>query len=306
MKTSKFWVVTVISNTARYKSRYELYKKFEQMVKDSGANLFTVEVAFGDRPFEITQFGNPNHLQMRTFDELWHKENMINLGVQRLPAEAEYIAWIDADISFTRPDWLIETVQQLQHFQVVQMFQTAVDLGPDNEAFQIHQGFMYSYVTGKPRGPGYAHFHPGYSWAMRKEAWDMLGGLYDVSMLGSGDHLMANAMIGIDTLPETMSQDYRDSLTDWMNRCTRLLHRDVGFVSGTILHYWHGSKPNRKYKSRWKILEEAQFSPFLDIKRDHQGLYSFDMDGSDRMIKFRDEVRRYFASRREDARYINE
>src|SRR4051812_17790300 len=82
---SKMWVIAVVSNPVRYKSRYRLFRKFQEHMKAIGANLFICEMAFGDRPFEIVEPGEPNTLAIRTQDELWHKENMINLAVQRLP-----------------------------------------------------------------------------------------------------------------------------------------------------------------------------------------------------------------------------
>jgi len=45
---------------------------------------------------------------------LWHKENMINLGVQKLlPPTWKAFAWIDADIEFDSPSWAIDTLKVL-------------------------------------------------------------------------------------------------------------------------------------------------------------------------------------------------
>jgi hypothetical protein len=305
----KLHVLVPISNQVRYQSRYELFHKFREHVeKEPLAELYVVEVGFGRRPFEVTEACNPRHLQLRTYDEIWTKENALNLLAQRLPPDARYIAIVDGDIEFQRKDWVTETMQQLQHHMVVQMWQNAVDLGPYGEVIGNHQGFAWSYLAGKPRpqknpknGYSYPHWHPGYAWAFRKEAWDALGGLYDVSVLGSGDHLMAWALLGENMLPNTMSEGYTKSLADWMGRAERLMNRDIGYVPGTILHFYHGTKANRRYQSRWKILEDSQFDPFMDLKRDWQGLYQLDVDGTPRMIRLRDEIRAYFRRREEDS-----
>jgi hypothetical protein len=76
---------------------------FQRHVETSGATLYTFEVAFGGREFEITEPNNPRHLQLRASSELWRKENALNLMAQRLPAEAQYLAWIDADVQFAVP-----------------------------------------------------------------------------------------------------------------------------------------------------------------------------------------------------------
>src|SRR5208282_5642845 len=95
--TDPLYVVAVISNPIRYLTRYELYHRFEKHMQDSGVILYTVEMAYGDRAFAVTDANNPRHLQLRSNHELWHKENLINLGVARLPATWKYLAWIDAD-----------------------------------------------------------------------------------------------------------------------------------------------------------------------------------------------------------------
>jgi hypothetical protein len=304
----KLHVIAVVSNPVRYSSRYELFRKFQaDMAKEPLVELHIVEQGFGRRPFEIIDQANPKHVGVRTYEEIWHKENMINIGVQRLPSDWKYVAWIDADIKFQRDDWVTETLQQLQHYMVVQMWQTAIDLGPYNEALQpMHEGFVSVYLSGKkvitksPYGYGFLG-HPGYAWAMRREAWDALGGLYEHGILGAGDHMMAFGLIGVNNVPPQMSPNYIKSAQDWVDRAKLHIHRDIGFVPGSITHYYHGTKANRGYASRWKILQDAQFDPLVDIKKDWQGLYQLDMDGSARMIKLRDDIRAYFRSRNEDS-----
>src|SRR6185295_44923 len=139
-------VIAVISNPARFASRYKLYRDFKKHITDAGAVLHTVEMAFGDREFEITEADTPRHHQVRSWTELWYKEALINLAVSRLPVDWEYVAWIDADIAFARPDWVQETLHQLQHHHVVQMFSHAVDLGPKFEPLNTHVGFCYGYA----------------------------------------------------------------------------------------------------------------------------------------------------------------
>lgn len=297
-------MIAVISNPVRYASRVALYEEFKkQMDGNPHVVLHTIEVAFGDRPFEIPDA----ELKFRTYDEIWHKENMINLMIQRLPYNWEYVAWIDADIEFHRKDWAQETLHQLQHYMIVQMFQNAIDLGPTGEIIGTHNGFVWSYIQGKPRptkncyGYSQPHWHPGFAWAARREAIDLIGGLYDVSMLGSGDHLMAWGLIGENKLPNTMTDGYIKSLQHWIDRAERTITRDIGYVQGTLSHFFHGKKRDRRYNSRWAILEKHKFCPVKDIKRDFQGLYQLEHDGSSRMIQFRDDLRGYFRARNEDS-----
>lgn len=131
--SAPLYVVTVVTNPHRYARRYRLYEAFEKMCADAGAILYTVELALRDRHHEITRPDNPRHVQLRSPDIYWAKENLLNIGISRLPADWEYVAWIDADIQFSRPDWVVETIHQLQIYKVVQMWSHSVDLAPDSE-----------------------------------------------------------------------------------------------------------------------------------------------------------------------------
>jgi len=95
----RLYVVTVVFNPLRLRSRMWNYWTFQNMVEKAGGILYTVEVAFADREFEITESGNPRHLQLRARDnaEIWLKENALNLLIERLPSDWKYVAWIDAD-----------------------------------------------------------------------------------------------------------------------------------------------------------------------------------------------------------------
>lgn len=308
MTHPKLHVVTCISNPVRYSSRYRLYQHFAKHMSDSGAILHTVEMAFGQREHAITDPSNAHHTQLRSDHELWHKENMLNLVIQRLPHDWEYVAWIDADILFHRLDWVSETLEQLQHYQFLQLFSHATDLSPTFEPLGKHQcGFVYDYYHNpdKMKQGGYASFsHPGYAWAARREALDACGGLIDIGILGSGDRHMACAMIGKaeHSFNSGVHPNYKNAVMEWQRRCERHTKRNIGYVSGAISHFYHGSKSNRGYKDRWKILVEHQYDPYCDIRRDAQGLYQLD----ENKIGLRDDVRRYFRSRQEDCIFTGE
>ncbi len=305
MHEKKLYVVTCISNPIRFSSRYRLYKNFAKYMENSGVELITIEQAFGDRPFEITDENNPNHIQVRSLTELWHKENMLNLAVQRLPQDWEYMAWIDADVQFARPDWVQETLHQLQHYQVVQMFSHATDLGPNYEPLKTHNGFCYSYhnqdVT-PAWDKGYNSWHPGFAWAINRDAFNAVGGLIDWAILGSGDRHMSLALIG--KVETSFFKDmwnncpvYATMLKEWEARAEKFIQRDIGYVEGLLLHYWHGKKKDRGYSDRWKIITENKYNPLKDIKRDWQGLFTLNDDN----LGLREGIRSYFRSRNEDS-----
>jgi hypothetical protein len=313
------YVVTVVFNSQRYRSRWRLWQDFEKRCAEAGAVLYTVEVAFGAREFAITSADNPRHVQLRTWSELWLKEAAVNIGVSRLPPQAQWIAYVDADSRPVRDDWANETIHALQHHACVQMWSQYHCLDSKMELSTTSHSFMASYLNGWPTLPpkaskadGYYPYPkagaaarrswpgpPGLAWAWRKDAWTQVGGLLDVCILGSADWYMACGLIGqIDenVVPTKFSADYRAAIYDWQDRA-KVIRRDIGMVRGLWVHYWHGSMAKRGYATRNKILMDTGYSPVRDLKRDWQGLYSF----TDRApIALRDGVRSYLAGRDED------
>lgn len=332
---SKFWVITVLSNPIRYKRRYELYWQFAEMCRNAGVNLITVEQAFGNRPYMVTEPNNPYHLQLRSVEELWVKENMINLGIKHAVSIAtdgvREVAWVDADCASTRSprDWFEETWHQLQHYQFVQMWEQMIEVDYDYRLIgESMPSFMANYI--KYGSPDPAMFkkiqengthdgypwqmenkrksvifgRPGLAWAANLDAWNSVGGLIDYAILGAGDWYMAHGLVG--TLERARSEyaegPYMSKMLQWQTRAERWIKRDVGYVPGLVYHYFHGQKANRFYGTRGKILSECQYNPETDIKFDVHGMLQLET-WDDRQIKIRDKIRGYMRARDEDCRY---
>lgn len=324
----KFHVITMVSNPVRYKSRYRLYRKFAKQMEHARVNFWTVEVQTGDRPFAVTDACNPRHIQLRHWDEFWIKENALNIGISKLPNDYEIVAWIDADVEFVQKDWgcadihedvfhedhdwVTETAHALQIYKVVQMFETAINLGPDNQVIgQPQKSFMSEYLRNgarfhekrKDAGRYYSETHPGFAWAARREAIDEMGGLLDRSILGAGDRAMALCLVGRGELsihPDAHGA-YKDYIMQYQEYCEKSIRRDVGFVKGTILHGFHGKFRDRGYWSRWKCLVDNNFQPFHDLKPNSYGIYQLHDDHSPRFLRLRDDIRHYFRQRNEDS-----
>lgn len=309
------YIVSVVFNPVRYRSRWRLYQDFAKHVEETGkAKLLTVEIAHGEREFTVTEPGERWHLQLRTQHEIWHKERAINLGVQRLPADWRYVAWVDADVQFARGDWADEALHALQSWPVVQLWSEASDMSAGHEIVQTHKSFAWCYWNDDDTTPlpvmvkkGYGgwdpktrkvYWHPGFGHAYRRDAWDALGGLFDLSIIGAGDYHMAQALIGQAHvgIDYGIHQEYKDAVLLWQKRAVDYIKGNYGYVSGHISHYWHGPKADRKYNTRWKILVDNGFQPSLDLRTDWQGLYQL----TDRVPKLRRDIQKYFRQRNED------
>lgn len=305
MNLNKVHVVTSYFNPVRYKSRKKNHLKWLRYWKRSGIEPWVVEVQLGIRPFEVTEKDNPRHLQLRSLNELWHKEAALNELVKRLPRDWQVVVSSDNDVVSLQKGkkWLNDILHAHQSYEIVQGFQSALDLGPHGQTLHKHDGFVYSYLTERPFTRVYSGWHPGYCWSYTKKAWNAIGGLIDFAIVGAADDHMAKSLIGRgkDSLPTGLHPDYRTLVLDWEQQAkeTKL---DLGYVTHTIKHWFGGPKPARNYWGRWDILKalpngDKAFSPIADIKRDWQGLWQL----NDSSTRRRDLIRRYLRTRREDS-----
>jgi hypothetical protein len=307
MSADQLFAVTVVFNPVGYKSRTRLYKEFAPYIEYSGIKLFTVEIAFQDRPFEVTTPHNPWNLQLRSTHMLWHKERALNLGFEallKLVPDAKKVAFLDADTRHTDPNWAQSTLNALDYYHVVQTFSQCLYLGPDHEMlwsttsrFQCWVDKGYHQIPAKPLSK-IATGHPGLSWAFRADTLKKLGGLFDLSVTGSGDTHMANALMGdvIFNSRPGMSPSFEKSMKDWQAKADEFVKGNVGAVKGSCMHYWHGKGDQRGYDKRWDITCFHKYNPYEDIKIGENGLYEF--IGNKPNLEY--DLRRSFTSRNED------
>lgn len=312
-------VVTCVFNPVRYNSRWDLYEDFGQYVYDSGGTLTTIEATLGERESAIraTKYGQHISIAVDHLQEIWLKENLLNVALRYLPADWKYVAFIDADVKFARADWVDATIHALQHYHVVQMFSEAHDLGPKHELIMSHKGFAWCWAnrhmmdvssadvalgayTKPAKAPGMPNYwHPGFAWAWRREALNAVGGLMEHGILGAGDAHMARGLIGrgVEETHPAIHEGYKRQVSYWQRRAVEHLKYNFGFIDGALTHAWHGKKADRKYWDRWKILVDHEYNPETDLKKDVNGVIRL----TDTKPMLRDEIRYYFRQRNEDS-----
>jgi hypothetical protein len=297
----KLHVIAVISNPCLYATRYILMREFIQRMEldEPNVELYIVELAYGSQKFIITDSKNPKHLQLRTEVPLWHKENMINLGVQKLlPKNWKAFAWIDSDLEFENNTWAIDTLKVLNGSKdIVQIYSHAVDMDKQKLTMSVFNSFGYQFTKqNKYSGVGANFWHPGYAWACTRKAYEKMQGLFDKGILGSGDHNMALSLInnGLKSVNNNAHENYIQSVIDYQKRVQGLR---LGYIPGVIRHHYHGTKANRKYSERWQILVSNQYDPIIHITYDKNGIIIPTLCCPN---KLKDDIYNYFDERNED------
>jgi hypothetical protein len=238
---------------------------------------------------------------------MWQKERLLNVAIERLPPSCTKIAWLDADVLFENPAWALETARRLDDHPVVQLFDHAVRLRrghrADDNSGDRYPGFA-AIASHDPHrllaGDFATHGHTGFAWAARRDVLSGRG-LYDVCITGSGDHAMAHAFAGdwtsgcVDRIFGA-SNRHRQYFTAWSKETYRRVRANVGFVSGSVLHLWHGEVRDRRYVDRNRELANFDFDPVTDLRVGSSGCWEWN---SAKPLLHR-WAREYFGLRRED------
>lgn len=288
----KIYVILPYFNFCGFKRREKLFLEFVERMKEYPVSM--VVVSAGGLPACLPVY---KHIEVEYKDQIWVKENLINMAIRRLPKNWKYVAWIDADISFVNENWVEDTIQELQNNDVVQLFRSAIHLGPEQEVLKTDKSFGFMHKSGAiySKTDKYGFWHPGFAWACTKKAYQKMGGLLDWAILGSGDRHMALALIGkVEySAPGNIEDTYKQLLRKFEKSCR---HLKLSYVSGTILHHWHGSLENRRYRERWEILTSNNYDPVTDVDYTKQGAITLTQRGR----RLKNDIQHYFQERRED------
>ncbi len=292
-------VALVYANPRRWETRRRLFLDCRRHLESfPEVAVHVCELAYGDRPFEVTAAGD---LQLRTHDELWHKENLINLCVRGFPAGWRYGATLDGDFQMTQIGWAEEAIQQLQHHPFVQLYSNLIYLSASHRPHRMMSSFAWNWLN-RPdicRADGDSPGAVGGAWAFTREAFDAVGGMLDCCICGSGDWHMAFGLIGRSSGNRELKSahpNYGAAIRAWQSRA-QSLRQDIGCIDHLALHHWHGTLQNRGYGSRVSILMDNAFDPLTDIAYDSQGVLRL----ASSKPQLRDNLRAYFRSRNEDS-----
>jgi len=298
-------VVTSYFNPCGFRGRAENFERFVEPIRAAGIPLVVVEACFEGAGATLP--ARYESLKVTARDVMWHKERLLDLGTGWLPASCTKVAWLDADVLFEREDWALSTSESLETAVVVQPFSSAVRLSrgalEPREGDDLFESFGYVFVH-RPEellhGKYDPHGHTGFAWAARR---DLVArhGLYDVAIGGSADHMMAHAFAGdLDSpcLARMLGRGgrHRAYYRRWAERVHGEMGARLSYVSGRLLHLWHGTIENRRYAQRNKELYQLGFDPRADIRIGETGCWEW----ASEKPELHTWARRYFEERRED------
>jgi hypothetical protein len=306
-KNNGMWAVTAYFNPMRYTRRRENYTVFRRYLD---IPLLAVELAHED-DFQLADADADLLIQLRGGDVLWQKERLLNLAMRALPPDCRRVVCLDCDIVFESADWLERTARQLDRSLLVQPFShlrrmprdwTPAD-GPaapagslSSPAYLVAGGVPFDTCLGMPAEQ--VKCSTGTAWAAPRDLLQRYG-FYDTCVIGGGDSAFVRAAYGRfdDAMRlQHMNAARRQHYMSWAQPFHAAVAADVSFVEGNLLHLWHGSPDDRRYRARLEKFEKYQFDPYVDVVTDDSGVWRWSSGKTD-MHAY---VRGYFAARRED------
>ena len=281
-------IISCYFNPMKSPWRKKAFDAFFDGIK--GFNYKIVECVIGETEPELpAQFE-----KVYTKSLLWHKETLLNNIIKSLPKKYKYIFWLDADILFTNPNWLQESVQILKDgANIIQPFEYCVHLqkGETKPSFLVNaykrecsnpilrhkmlwRSFCSNHATGLNSNVNYdVHGHVGLAWGIKREVYDKIpGGLYDKALIGGADHIMAHAAAG--HIPHhCITKSFTDDISavnDYSSKMYAAIGGKIGFTSGDVYHIWHGELKDRQYLKR---ITEFTPAAMRINQRDQNGFY---------------------------------
>jgi len=214
--------------------------------------------------------------------KIWIKENLINLAIKNeLPQDWKYLCWLDADIIFRQNDWVEKTIDSLNVFDLVQMFDFALmfeqSLNLKKQKIEkFYVGYANSILNKKlpfqllniesPNPYIGTKGHCGFAWAINKKFFNKINQLWDINLIGGGDKVIAHSASQLFNEEDvklykkiniTYSDEYAENLWKYYQQFENC---KLSFINQQILVYWHGNIEYRKYVERHEILKKYNFN----------------------------------------------
>jgi hypothetical protein len=270
-------ICLVLFNPVKTKKLVQNY--FTMIEKLKGLPVFTLELVYPGREPEI-----PEAIHIPGSSIMFHKENLCRILETHVPEKYTKLAFLDADILFDDSNWYAKASKALENHDVVQLFTKAQWLDSDGESMLERESVL------KMRDVVWNwKYHPGFAWGFRRE-WYTKIGFFDYAVSGSGDTLSAMKWLkkdipkGFKSLPNPLHKRY----SEYCPNPPR-----ITCLTGTVQHLYHGSRENRQYTERHKLLDVREDIDELLEKR--QGLFTW------KDPKWNSVFLEYFVSRNDDS-----
>jgi len=204
----------------------------KQMLDLANIPYFIGEMSINGSPFLFAESSNIFHFQ--SSDNMFYKENIINLMEPLLPPIYDKLCIMDADIIFDNSDWYNLMSTKLNHVNICQPFSTAYWL---NITYDDVIQEKYSYLKKKIGG------HEGFVWGFQR-AWFNTYKFPGGCFMGSGDTMFVKAVFE----KQAWESQHNPELVKYIANLPSTI--SSGYLDMNIYHLYHGTVNNRQYTTK--------------------------------------------------------
>jgi len=269
-------IVCCYFNPLNYQSKYNNFIKFYNDLFAYHKDVLVVELKHPSTLLTL-----PDHIQSHKVycdQTLWHKENLLNIGISKLIREGfKNIAWLDSDIIFDDSYWVQDCIELLKRVKLCQLFSRV----QSNNTF--HNGCVREWKETGSILPVASAYHTGYGWAARSDVLKSCL-LYDKSILGGADSLIwlssfskkynFSEIIKHHPIKKLNLNDFFQDFLSWSECWGDQIQGSVGHVYCPIKALSHGNTRDRNYILRYQYLIDSNYNPKKDITYKDGIIYS--------------------------------
>ncbi len=251
------------------------------ILKEAHIPHFVVECTFNNSKPQLPGAT----LVLNSNSYMFYKEQLLNKLEPLVPEQYTKLLFLDADILLDTPDWIDQTSEGLDKFDIIQPFNQASWLTPDNTRIRSKKmSYAFSIVTKKTINIHTIHdYHPGFAWGIKRQIFRKIGGFFPRSIIGGGDVSFILNLFPIEVTDDifytAITPEFGKIIIDaWREYNTNFkqVNPTLGFLANKALHLFHGLPHNRQYASRYQDISTAmtgQWDEEITINSD--GLYEF-------------------------------
>lgn len=294
MFNNNVYILIPFFNFLNSEKRVEnIIKSVQLLPKNCGLEILVIEGLLPNQTSkiekELDKLNIFKYVSYKIPSMFWAKENLLNKGVEHLPNDWNYVAWLDCDIIFAAHGEVLknEIVEQLEKYDTIQLFKYVFRiLDKFKLTFNINASMGYlSHLTKEERP------HPGYGWAINRKIYEKVGGFYDKCIIGGYDLLLKDGLLGSpDRCRKDYSEDYKNEYYDYMDKLKGIT---FGYLPATITHLAHGDTESRQYSRRFNILADNKYSPKKDIVKNDDGIICF----ANKNTQLESDIAKFFSQR---------
>jgi hypothetical protein len=212
-------------------------------LKLSGIPYYTLEVVY-NKP-EI-----PEAIHIECKSVMFQKERLYYILEKHIPKKYTKILFLDCDIIFDNPNWYDDISKLLNNYNIVHPYTTAIWLDITYTKIILIKETILKNDKLSHDITGIFNNHGGFGRAFQRKWFNEIG-FFQYCIIGGGDTWSTFGWLKISNYENNIYKPIREE----HNKFLKHTKPSMFYTNGTIYHLYHGSRENRSYSNRYKILE---------------------------------------------------